>query len=462
MSIVIGAKGSGKSALFEYMTKWGDKAKQLGGDRLRNKIIVGATGFGDIRELSTNDIEQINKFPEFSFERLWTLYIAIKSAFAIAEQGYSSKGALRDFLRAASKVNDYRILPILTALWRSVIGSSPEAFTISAPGFGSIQINSGKRSIDVYDLLSEINDSLAERGEEVWLLFDKVDELLAGNHELRNKAVQNLVQTHFSIMRNFPNIRMKIFCRTDIWRQLIFVNKSHTIGKIVEMKWNEDKLLRMLMKRAMVSDAVRRHANYGYSSGSEISFDDIGYNDVEMIFYKLFDRTVYPRKNVSGQKSKKEAELYKWMLDRSKDGEGNIYPREMINFCNVSVGIQREMSRSARQEGARPADILISGSAVKESYYTVSKIRCETYLAEFPNLRKHFRRFAGQSGTISKAKLFEIMDGLEPKGEEMIQWLCDIVGVLTPAKNKHWTVADDFEVPRLYRAGLELVLKGRP
>ena len=53
-SLVLGAKGSGKSALFQMFSKYEQVAKKLAGLD-RKIIIVTGIGFNDLKELQTDD-----------------------------------------------------------------------------------------------------------------------------------------------------------------------------------------------------------------------------------------------------------------------------------------------------------------------------------------------------------------------------------------------------------------------
>ena len=52
------------------------------------------------------------------------------------------------------------------------------------------------------------------------------------------------------------------------------------------------------------------------------------------------------------------------------------------------------------------------------------------------------------------------MDGLEPQGDDMIQELYE-TGMLEAKRGKAFA-GSLFEIPKLYRIGLGLVLRGRP
>ncbi|XJN90057.1 hypothetical protein ACHMXD_03245 [Micrococcus luteus] len=57
--VILGAKGTGKSALFEYFTKYEATARMASGAALQNVILGAATGFGDLSEIATQDFEDL-------------------------------------------------------------------------------------------------------------------------------------------------------------------------------------------------------------------------------------------------------------------------------------------------------------------------------------------------------------------------------------------------------------------
>ena len=83
------------------------------------------------------------------------------------------------------------------------------------------------------------------------------------------------------------------------------------------------------------------------------------------------------------------------------------------------------------------------------------------FLSEFPDLKNHFRRFANQTtASFSRSELFALMDGLSPSGEDLLEQLHGI-GLVRPDREP-LVNATQFEIPRLYRKGLGLVISGRP
>ena len=54
-ALILGAKGSGKSALFQMFARYEDSARELAGLKKGDVLIVTGTGFNDIKELRTDD-----------------------------------------------------------------------------------------------------------------------------------------------------------------------------------------------------------------------------------------------------------------------------------------------------------------------------------------------------------------------------------------------------------------------
>ena len=72
----------------------------------------------------------------------------------------------------------------------------------------------------------------------------------------------------------------------------------------------------------------------------------------------------------------------------------------------------------------------------EKAFSKVSEVKCNTYLSEFPKLRKHFERFRGKdTARYRREEIFILMDGLEPRGDNMLQALYE-TGMLIKKKWK--------------------------
>lgn len=439
-SLILGAKGSGKSALFQMFSKYENRARELGNINERTLIITG-TGFNDIKELRTDDFCKLMMQENADFDRIWELYIAVKLAIKLGKEGYTCGENLREFCKQAGILEDVRILTILKQLWSVVVGTPIQGIDVNIKGT-EIKIG-GKYSVDTQDMLEEINEILEEENIECWILFDKIDELYSNDYEKRKKCIESLFRTYLSFTNRFPKVRFKIFLRNDIWSTLEFVNKSHISDKIIELTWSKYDLLRMLMCRCLTGSKIEEYMTNEFGMDKE---ELLLQPNIEQSFYAIFAKQVY--------KGKREAKMINWLLLRITDGLGGKYPRELINFANYAKEEQKELN-------SFEPDCLISGNAIKKAFAKVSEVKCNTYLSEFPTLRQHFERFRGKdSAKYDRRQLVELMDGLEPAGDDMIRALYE-TGMLE-AKNGRAAADNLFEIPKLFRIGLGLVLKGRP
>jgi energy-coupling factor transporter ATP-binding protein EcfA2 len=444
--LVIGAKGSGKSALFEMFSKHLPSTRRLAGDRMNRVLVSTGTGFGDLTELTTADINRFHAQGDFQYDALWKVYIAFKCAIALGQQGYSSTGPLRDFLRLTKGIKDYRIAPILSSAWQLVGGSAPGGIEVNVMGSGAT-VTGGRGAIDVLDLLADVQDVLQRNNNTLWLLFDKIDELHPTEPDKRRTALEGLFPACRAVQRGFDRIIPRVFIRSDLYgSQLNFPNKDHFRDKQFEIKWGRADLALMVLKRGMAVDMVRDYVRGVVPEVGDTAAEELSAAARDAAFEVIFEKRAYP--------GPKEALTLKWMIDRASDAKGHAFPRELINYGNISRDKQR--GRGGPSETA-----LISGRSVVDAYYDVSKNRREDFLAEFPGLKEHFKRFRGRHDSpFQRSELEEMFAGLEPSGEDAIERLVEI-GVLGTGR-KDVSTADEFDVPRLYRAGLGLQIIARP
>ena len=444
--LVLGAKGTGKSALFEYFTKFESTAREQAGDALENVVIATGTGFGDLTEIATQDLMEIKQGADtYDHDQLWRLYIAIKSGMALGDGFKIPRGPLRDLLNAVGEKRDYRIGSLLRDLWVLTIGKAPETVTVNTGG-ASVALSGGKRNLDVVTLLDDVQTALADAGKVLWLLFDKIDEIWPADRNERKRALEGLMTASMQIRRTFPAIQPIILLRTDLWAELDFTNKDHLTDKRIELSWTSNHLTSLLVKRAVHQNAVREYVDGRFSALSGRDIDAWGPEERLDALKVIFPSTAYP--------GEREAAIMDWLVERVRDGRRTVLPRDAIVLSNAAAELQREI-------GIAGSPSLLSREVVREAFTKTSEVRCESFLAEFPNLREHFRRFSGQTtAEFSRSELLNLMDGLDPSGDELLERLFEI-GVVRPNTGRVLT-ATSYEIPRLYRNGLGLVIRGRP
>ncbi|MDS0260552.1 hypothetical protein NDI56_14190 [Haloarcula sp. S1CR25-12] len=445
--LIKGAKGSGKSAIFKLFTEHEDYARE----KLPNKFpenlsIIKATGGESFKTVLGEDLKNLVEEDGFDYDKFWRLYISLKIASQIGSEGYSATDELGTVLQKLGEQPDHRVLPFGKRMWQAFIGSPPTNGNISIK---DLTINFEHESdIDIRQLLLQEQEFLEERNKQVWLLFDQIDELQSQHPEKRKEMLEALFRTQLSFMRDpFSNIHLKVLIRSDIWKDLSFVNMDKFLGKQINLGWNSGILIKLINKRMLSSPEVKEYVSDTISK--DLDADIVDQYDIETqkrIFYAVFADQVY-----SGPK---EADLFDWIRDRIKDGLDGHYPRELISFCNVA-------KENQIKENPNPNKKLIEGNSVKDAYYTVSEQRVNTYLGEFGEIEEHVNSFEGmRQKEFTRDELSELFEDLSPYGDEAITKLYEL-GVLKP-KDGRGRNADKFEIPPLYRDGLGLVLRGRP
>ncbi len=442
--LVLGAKGAGKTALFQMFDRHEPSVRQWAGAALDNVVIQPANGMRDLGDLAGGELSRVLLSEDLDFERLWTAYIGWQAATAVAKAKLHATGRLKHFQRSNGLRRDWRVMSVFRRTWNAVIGDSmPDSLKVTVFGTG-VDVGSGKARPWKMGEIMRLADQVArEDGKVIWLLFDNLDELLAGHQRKRIEALSALFTVCNQLRASYPNIQPRIFLRTDIWSDLEFNNKSHWVGKELRLSWSDEQLLRLMLKRVVNADTVRAYLADVVPSLTEIdAVDGISADEMKTAFFALFERSV---------DAQAAGNTWQWMLDRGADGHGQALPRELITFGNLA--------KIKQEEGQYSVDkALISAESIKKAYPEVSKLRYETFLAEFPELRRHFDRFnAKTTARFHRAELERLMKGLSPSGNAMIDALCD-VGVISPVDG-HRDSARQFEVPLLYRPGLKLNLK---
>lgn len=444
-ALLLGSKGAGKSALYRLFTKYEESAKQMANHALDNIYLTSGIGFKDLPEM--DDIQLLNKLEDrtISPEAAWKIYITYKIVYMLYDKYSVICGPkCRRVLQRIRVLKDSRLSALFERLFEKFVGEPPKVDKID---FKDISISLGRNSrVSVYDLLSEIDTYLQRNSKNVWFLIDKIDEMFSNKVETRKECIEGLFLAYIDFVSRYQNIRLKIFLRTDIWNTLSFVNKSHLTDKTATIVWNGDALKELLLKRAVYNPVIK---NFLYRVRSCSDWKD----DVDGCFNSLFPERVYP--------GTKEAKTMAWMIDRSTDGLGGVYPREIINFGNYATKEEIELNDSLSEE-FQGEKSLLSGLSIRNAFSSVSKVKVQSYLSEFTILNKHFERFSGlQSAEFSQPELIELMKGLHPEGEEMIRQLHE-TGVIAYSSGEILSKDTRISIPRLFRNGLGIITMGRP
>jgi hypothetical protein len=477
-SLVLGSKGSGKSAAFRLLCQDRNRVESLLPKNYEELFFIPVYGLQTDDDLPGLEFQDLHFSSIDDFRNFWLLYIGLKSAATLThskrmeeivnqskskelKNGYKTiKNVIRDlgisrepgsFAKFKFKIKNF-VRPRVNA---QVLES--EAFnrllSIDFPHRTGMSV---KALLDTIDMVLEESNCVA------WVLLDKLDLIFIDDFARLKSAITALVQILVEHGNRFKNTQFKIFLRNDIYRQLRIVNKSHLVSYTQEMKWKEHLLMKLLVSRAVADDNVREYVSGVL--GEEIEVAHVIQGDealVQKVFYSIFEPSLNGNGNGNGNGSGSVPEpvpfTHIWVLKHLTDGMGHVYPRELIHLGNIAVEKQREINR---EEGKHASTRLISSAALREAFADVSVYRCDTYLySEFPHLAKHFDLFRGSDkATFHRSELYKLFEALDPTGDEAIRSIYD-AGLITPM-GRTVDSSMEFKVPLLYRTGLGITQRG--
>lgn len=470
-SLLIGPKGSGKSAIFRLLCQDFEKIRPLLPRHYDEIYCIPAYGMQSEDYLGGSDLRELNPQTVDDFRYFWLLYFGLKAASKLVQDEKMQSAianSKNDRLRTTYATLNRVVRDIgmggdfgTPATFRERIEEwvKPSNHHEGQPPSDVGKAISGtfrqRTGFSVITLLDFIDTILQDTNSLAWILLDKLDLLFIGDIEKLKTAINGLVQLLVEYNSRFKNIHWKIFLRTDIYRQLHIVNKSHLISYTTEMRWRGPLLLKLLVSRAVSNPVIRTYCEETLGEKVDVSSVIIGDDAfVGKVFYTIFEPSMTAGKTNGSAKY----DTHEWILRHLVDGSGTSFPRELIHLGNTAVAKQREMNRIA---GRHLSDRLISPRALKEAFGSVSDYRCDTYLySEFPHLARHFDVFRGSdTATYHREELYMLFEPLTPHGDEAIRAVYD-AGVLLPL-GRNVDASSKFKIPLLYKAGLGIAGRHR-
>lgn len=443
VDIVFGCKGSGKSAIYNYLSGQEDKIFELNAILVLAENPRGTVAFKDLN--TTPPTEE----PEF--KSIWKLYFILIISQKLIEYKYDDK-----YLKIViEKLQDSNLIarrPSFTSIVKMVRDYITSIKAIE-PNF-SLNENSGmidkigvkislnepstkladKGIVSIDYLFECINKSLGESGFKIWIAIDRLDAIFQDNFKLEATALKTLFQVYIDLME-FENIRLLVFFRDDIWNRIIdegFREASHLTRKEL-ISWDEDSLFHLIMSRfAKNSDLMEfldlKHLSHMTKENQKI------------IFEKIFPKITIQNGPLN----------FQWIISKITDGNNNVSPRELIHLINEAIKIEL---KNLTEGGEIKNECLISEESIWQALKIVSKTKLETILSEYPNLQNFINR-------LKKKKIRSTTDELK------LYWDCSKKDVFIIANNliKIGILKNENEdkigkeplyyIPQLYRSAL--------
>lgn len=444
--IVAGDKGTGKTALYKILAeRYGEFPE------LKNVEVIPAfntTGSPVFQQLAEGEV-----LTEGQYRTIWKTYVLSLVGnwlLKIFEDELTPSMERLDALlrRISLREADEKPRTIFSALVQLVrrlttpksvgiaLSFDEAGLPVTTPQieFGEPTDGESERVVIRHaESLGLLNTALEEAGIYIWLILDRLDEAFTGYPATEIPALRALLRTYLDL-QEFDRIRLKMFVRKDLFRKVTqaqggFVNLTHINDRKVEIVWDDDDLLNLLIQRVRTNEQFMETAELAGKSNTEIF------------------RAMFPEQVEDGSRRPK---TFRWMLSRIRDGQDVKPPRNLIDLVKFAQeGQSRKEDREPRD--FTPGDELIESEAIKGALTRLSNQRVEdTLLAESGEYRNIIEKFRDGQAEHNLESLERTLELGAPETRATLRVLLDM-GFLERIRQ-----SETYKIPMLYRDGLNI------
>jgi MinD-like ATPase involved in chromosome partitioning or flagellar assembly len=407
--LVLGRKGTGKTALFRMLSENpsnGYKPIIIQAPKSRKSFMLGVDGF---RELE----KHIKKY-QLGWDVLWSCYclLVIYRVTKIKDQSVFSKAALNLTIHTTSleMVNSFKRL-----------------------------INQQNIAMLSKDQIRHLNNKFSNG--PLWLFFDGLDTEFGSREDdlrRRKEAIAGLFSLWYEL-QDLKYIRWKIFLRQDIWEAITFQNKSHLYGKSLTLKWEKNDFYKTVLKQALTSP-FRTFVE----KRLQIELDD----EIELWPEERMNKVIF-QLVAERMRGGRTAFTINWIWNRLGDGNGDHSPRYLFQLFREAVLWEREEQKKNPYDRSilRPRALIQVFSKVSEQVITALK-------EEYPELSNFIEWLRNKRSPLG---IKEISNSFN---DEKIYKLAQNIGLLSIYEEVEGDILR-FAVPDLYLKGLNMTRKGQ-
>jgi hypothetical protein len=414
----LGAKGAGKSAIFQMLQ---ELHKEIAVFLPPNLWVADEPQLRD--HWSTLKNVGIS-----SLVTLWRFYVASLIAKACLEQEGLPEELQKAYKRFLVRWNLVAERP---TAWQA---AKLLKFKIGFSDFISTEIPL-KVALAVTEIdyvIFSANQWLDDKGADLWVCLDSLDEVgLNGvsRHDETEDLLSAMMRAVGELIRS-KQIRFKLFFRTDIYHSLTYVNKDHFSAVKLELQWSKEDLAILLAHRLQ-----SLHQDHKAALTFPIALNWIN---------QVFD---WP--------AQKALNGFEGLYGLMKDGNGDVLPRDLINFCITAQKLQ--VSFDIQGVNQPTGGKLISATAVREGFIQTAAFKLKDFLQVFQNFSETYDQLKGsQTSLFQRAELSAALGKKDPLDANLV--IADLVrvGALAIKDKKAVNQSDNFEIPFLYALALEI------
>jgi hypothetical protein len=364
--LVTGVKGSGKSAI--VITALEDTARSAASRRFllpAQNMRVGAAIY------ESDTIPEQASSDEDLYRRLWTVHVI---------------GLVGNFLvhrfETTANVSDLRgALDSVGLLLGHASGEPDEVWRLAVaailrPGITDPQLNK---------LLRYLQQALNRLNTNVWVIFDRLDDVYGTRMELEKRLVRGLLQAHIHIANFGPDLKTKLFLRSDLLDRVTLDRGLRNLDKVKRLRLNINAwdLSRLFLARLLQCDEFAKIARIDSP--------------------KLLDRydilkgmaALLPKRSPNTDITAPPQDAYGYLFQRTADGTGRYTPRTTLAYLRLAIHEQRRVCERHNVTEI-PQGPILQTPALHRAWVQLSEDRLENYIyAEFPQLRAFIDRLDG-------------------------------------------------------------------
>ncbi|MFF4172021.1 P-loop ATPase, Sll1717 family [Streptomyces sp. NPDC001744] len=280
------------------------------------------------------------------------------------------------------------------------------------------------------------------------LLFDALDTGFgntADNRRRRNDGVAGLLTVIGTLGPQMKKLKFKVLLREDIWREVSMPNKSHLSARAARLSWsNKTDYLRIAIKQAWRSEEFRKLVTARLNKANfHLEKTEVEYWPEDFVRNAW---VILASERISGGRT---AYTDNWVWSRLADANGDHAPRALAQLMTAAVELERGF-----EAGNRYSRSIIRPRALVESLDKVSVPALDALEKdEFPELAPVFKRLREISSTPFAA------EQLEETSPDLVRLARD-VGLLEEVSGPR-DKAERYRVPELYRKALNMTRKGQ-
>jgi hypothetical protein len=415
--LILGAKGAGKSAIFRMFK---ELEKEI-------SLFVSPNIWVSDEPLLRVHWDSLQKAGQHSQVTLWRFYAASLIAKRCLEDENLPEELQKNYKRFLVRWGLVREIPTAWQAARLV------KFTV---GFGDylkteVPPQTPLAVTEIDYVIYSANDWLDSHGSDLWMCLDSLDEVSINGqeHDDVEDLLSNLMRAVAELLR-LKRLRFKLFFRSDIYHSLTYVNKDHFSALKLELQWSHEDLAILLAHRLLPL--------FPDHSGP-LTFP-VSKQWVDSVF------------EWGGKQTPKSfAELYELL----KDGNGDVLPRDLINFCIEAQRAQQNFNTQGIHVPAK--EKLISYQACRQALRITAASKLNDFLQVFQNFRDTYDFLKGSaSPRFTRAQLSEALGKHDPLDAGLV--IADLarVGAIAITDKRSVNQSNAFEIPYLYARALEI------